>query len=107
MDPGSSSTPARPAVANVVKNSHTDGLGQKEIMKYTTVKISEIRKHPTMRLDAKYWIKKKKKATSRKLQAAMQQDIIYLQRLKKEASSSKLQAPSALKQTQLKGKIKI
>jgi len=28
-DPGSSSTPARPAVANVVKNSHTDGLGQK------------------------------------------------------------------------------
>ena len=44
-------------------------LGQKEIMKYTTVKISEIRKHPTMRLDAKYWIKKKKKAASRKLQA--------------------------------------
>jgi hypothetical protein len=32
MDLGSSSTPARPAVANVVKNSHTDGLGQKEIM---------------------------------------------------------------------------
>jgi len=30
MDLGSSSTPARPAVANVVKNSHTDGLGQKE-----------------------------------------------------------------------------
>ena len=29
MDLGSSSTPARPAVANVVKNSHTDGLGQK------------------------------------------------------------------------------
>ena len=28
-DPGSSPTPARPAVANVVKNSHTDGLGQK------------------------------------------------------------------------------
>ena len=45
-------------------------LGQKEIMKYTTVKISEIRKHPTMRLDAGYWIKKKKKAASRKLQAA-------------------------------------
>jgi len=44
-------------------------LGQ-EIMKYTTVKISEILKHPTMRLDAKYWIKKKiKKAASRKLQA--------------------------------------
>jgi len=30
-------------------------------MKYTTVKISEIRQHPTMRLDARYWIKKKKK----------------------------------------------
>jgi len=34
---------------------------KQEIMKYTTVKISEIRKHPTMRLDARYWIKKKKK----------------------------------------------
>jgi len=30
-------------------------------MKYTTVKISEIRQHPTMRLDAKYWIKRKNK----------------------------------------------
>jgi len=30
-------------------------------MKYTTVKISEIRKHPTMRLDARYWIKKNQK----------------------------------------------
>jgi hypothetical protein len=30
-------------------------------MKYTTVKISEILKHPTMRLDAGYWIKKKSK----------------------------------------------
>ena len=37
-------------------------------MKYTTVKISEIRKHPTMRLDAGYWIKKKKKI--KKQQAA-------------------------------------
>ena len=43
-----------------------DQLGQ-EIMKYTTVKISEILKHPTKRMDAKYWIKKEK---SRKLQAA-------------------------------------
>jgi hypothetical protein len=43
-------------------------------MKYTTVKISEIRKHPTMRLDARYWIKKKKK--------------------RKKAASLKLQAPS-------------
>ena len=39
-------------------------------MKYITVKISEIAKHPTMRMDAKYWIKKKKKAPSSKLQAA-------------------------------------
>ena len=41
-------------------------------MKYTIVKMSEIAKHPTMRMDAKYWIKKnqkKKKATSLKLQA--------------------------------------
>jgi len=30
-------------------------------MKYITVKISEIAKHPTMRMDAKYWIKKKSK----------------------------------------------
>lgn len=28
-------------------------------MKYTTVKISEIAAHPTLRLDAGYWIKKK------------------------------------------------
>jgi len=30
-------------------------------MKYTTVKISEILKHPTKRMDARYWIKKKEK----------------------------------------------
>ena len=30
-------------------------------MKYITVKISEIAKHPTKRMDAKYWIKKRKK----------------------------------------------
>jgi hypothetical protein len=41
-------------------------------MKYTIVKISEIAKHPTMRLDAKYWIKKKSKKARprRKPQAA-------------------------------------
>jgi hypothetical protein len=39
-------------------------------MKYTIVKISEIAKHPTLRLDARYWIKKKsKKPGDRKLQA--------------------------------------
>jgi hypothetical protein len=51
-------------------------LGQKGIMKYTTVKISEIRQHPTMRLDPGYWIKKKSK--------------------KKKAASLKLQAPSSV-----------
>ena len=39
---------------------------QKEIMKYTIVKMSEIAKHPTMRLDARYWIKKKEKKKKRK-----------------------------------------
>ena len=40
-------------------------------MKYTIVKMSEIAKHPTMRMDAKYWIKKKsKKEKSYKPQAA-------------------------------------
>ena len=34
-------------------------------MKYTIVKISEILKHPTKRMDAKYWTKKNQK----KLQA--------------------------------------
>jgi len=29
-------------------------------LKYTTVKISQIAAHPTMRLDAGYWLKKKK-----------------------------------------------
>ena len=57
----------------IVGNQPTVSLAQ-EIMKYTTVKISEILKHPTLRLDPKYWIKKKKKlkklqASSSKLQA--------------------------------------
>jgi len=30
-------------------------------LKYTTVKISQIAAHPTMRLDPGYWLKKKKK----------------------------------------------
>ena len=39
-------------------------------MKYTTVKISEIANHPTMRMDAKYWIRKKnvQSNTKRKIQ---------------------------------------
>ena len=45
-------------------------------MKYTTIKISEIAAHPTMRRDPGYWLKKKKKirpkrqAASDKRQAA-------------------------------------
>jgi len=49
-------------------------LGQK-IMKYTTVKISEILKHPTKRMDAKYWFKKKKK-TSKQQQASNKLDSL-------------------------------
>ena len=54
-------------------------------MKFTTVSIKEIQADKTHRLDAKYWIKKKQK----------------------EAASLKLQASSAMKQTQLKSRIKI
>jgi len=45
-------------------------------MKYTTVKISEIRQHPTMRLDARYWIKKnQKKEKSCKPQASSNKQL--------------------------------
>ena len=45
-------------------------------MKYTTVKISEIAAHPTRRLDAGYWLKKKKRSgPSRKRQAASKKDL--------------------------------
>ena len=37
------------------------GSGRKDIMKYTTVKISEIAAHPTRRLDPGFWINKKKR----------------------------------------------
>jgi len=51
-------------------------------MKYTTVKISEIRQHPTMRLDAGYWIKKKEKnKKSSKLQASSSKLDIGSERL--------------------------
>ena len=53
-------------------------------MKFTTVSIKEIQADKTHRLDAKYWIKKKKQ----------------------EAASHKPQASSALKRTQLKSRIK-
>ena len=64
-------------------------------MKYTTVKISEIRKHPTMRLDAGYWIKKKsKKAASRKLQEGIDYEVDNIDDYIKRVKSSKPQAPS-------------
>ena len=47
----------------VVKSMDLGSGIMKGIMKYTTVKISEIRKHPTLRLDPKYWIKRKKDLT--------------------------------------------
>ena len=51
-------------------------------MKYTTVKISEIAAHPTLRLDPGYWLKKKKKirakpqAASYKLDSYSMKDYI-------------------------------
>jgi hypothetical protein len=54
-------------------------------MDWTTIKMSELMRQKTRRMDAGYWIKKKKL----------------------QAPSPKLQAPSATKKTQLKGKIKI
>ena len=61
-------------------------------MKFTTVSIKEIQADKTHRLDAGYWIRKKRVGgpMSPKLQAP----------------SSKPQAASALKQTQLKDRIK-
>ena len=58
-------------------NIETRRPGQERIiMKYTTVKISEIAAHPTMRLDPDYWIKKKKRSgPSRKRQAASAKKI--------------------------------
>jgi len=50
-------------------------------MDWTTIKMSELMRQKTRRMDPKYWIKKK-------------------------AASLKPQASSALKQTQLKGRIK-
>ena len=39
-------------------------------MKWTTLTFKELAAQRTLRLDAKYWIKKKEKATSSKPQAA-------------------------------------
>ena len=57
-----------------IKHAGLGVLGQKEIMKINIVTIKEIAEHPTLRMDAKYWIKnkkrKKKQATSSKRQAS-------------------------------------
>ena len=45
-------------------------FGQKEIMKWTTLTFKQLAAQKTLRLDAGYWIKKKKKATSSKPQAS-------------------------------------
>ena len=47
------------------------------LMKYTTVKISEIAAHPTMRLDPDYWIKKKKKIRAKPQAASTKRKILF------------------------------
>ena len=43
-------------------------------MKYTIVKISEIMNHPTKRMDAKYWIRKKNVQNNTKKQIQRKED---------------------------------
>ena len=45
-----------------------------ESMKYTTIKISEIMNHPTKRMDAKYWIRKKNVQSNTKKQIQREKD---------------------------------
>jgi len=49
---------------------------RKDIMKHTTVKISEIAAHPTLRLDPGYWLNKKKLRPKRKRARAQAQKKI-------------------------------
>ena len=49
------------------------GLGQNQkgiIMKWTTLTFKELAAQKTLRMDAKYWIKKKAQASGRKQQAS-------------------------------------
>jgi len=62
-------------------------------MDWTTIKMSELMRNKSLRMDAGYWIKKK---------GEWQKDGKKL----KKAPSHKLQAASALKRTQLKSRIK-
>ena len=48
-------------------------LGQNQkgiIMKWTTLSFKQLAQQKTLRMDARYWIKKKEKATSSKPQAS-------------------------------------
>jgi hypothetical protein len=64
-------------------------------MKFTTVSIKEIQADKTHRLDAPYWIR------------LHSHNVLDKIRKKRESASHKPQAPSALKRTQLKSRIKI
>jgi hypothetical protein len=51
-------------------------------MKTVTVKLSEIAKDPTMRLDAKYWVDKKNSEKSVKTKKEITNQLKYLQEQK-------------------------
>jgi hypothetical protein len=63
-------------------------------MDWTTIKMSELMRQKTRRMDAPYWIR------------LHSHNVLEKIRKKREAASHKLQAASAMKQTQLKGRIK-
>ena len=47
-----------------------DTWPERKIMKWTTLTFKELAAQRTLRMDAKYWIKKKQRATSSKPQAS-------------------------------------
>ena len=53
-----------------IKHAGLGVLGQKEIMKWTTLTFKELAAQRTLRMDAGYWIKKKQRAASGKPQAS-------------------------------------
>ena len=50
-------------------NVHAWTWPERKIMKWTTLTFKELAAQKTLRMDAKYWIKKKAQASSRKHQA--------------------------------------
>jgi len=64
-------------------------------MDWTTIKMSELMRQKTRRMDAPYWIR------------LHSHNVLEKIRKKRQAASSKPQAASALKRTQLKSRIKI